>query len=164
MKNSFWFILLLVIGCVISGIVGYKIHNPAITTETTIETDTITIVDTVYIDKPIPKYITNLQERIDTIIQVDSIEVPISLPIVEKTYQDSIYKAVVKGVEIDRFPSLESLEIYRNREVITNTITVQQHQSKWGFQLGVGIGYGISPNGRLEPNFGIHIGYGFRLK
>lgn len=163
MKNSFWLILLFVIGCVISGIVGYNIHNPAIPTETIVETDTIITVDTIYIDKPVPKYITRLKERIDTVIQVDSIEVLVSLPIVEKTFQDSTYKAVIKGVEIDRFPSLESLEIYPTREVITSTIKVPQKQNKLGWQLGVGIGYGITPNGKIEPNIGITFGYGFRF-
>lgn len=127
----------------------------------TVLTDTVTILDTVYYPKPEVKYITKLQERIDTIIKVDSIEVPISLPLVEKEYAGTDYKATVKGIEMGKYPSLENIEIYQKEKYITETKFVSERK-RWGFNITGGIGYGYNPiSKRIEPNIGIVIGYGY---
>lgn len=132
-----------------------------------IERDTITRIDTITIEKPIPKYITRTNERVDTIIQyqteTDTLFIPLQFPIVSKEYSDDRYKALVKGVEFGSYPLLESLEIYQPTTTITETKTIVR-KPKWGWSINLGAGYGYNPlTRRFEPNIGINLGYGFRL-
>lgn len=134
---------------------------------TSIERDTITLRDTIEIEKPVPKYIVRTEEKVDTALKYihdkDTIEIPMSLPIVSKEYSDSNYKAIVKGVEFGHFPALESLEIYQVTNTITNTIKVQERAKKWGINtsFGLGVSYDLY-NHKIIPTIGIQIGLGYR--
>lgn len=134
---------------------------------TNVKTDTITSIDTIYVDRPIPKYVTKLKEVADTIVEyvtdTDTIYVPFNLPIIEKEYENKDYYARIKGVEFGSYPSLESLQIYQTTNTIIEEKTIVK-KPKFGWQLTGGLGYGYNPISRkFEPQVGITIGYGINL-
>lgn len=71
----------------------------------------------------------------DTPCAADSAEVEI--PITRNVYRDSLYRAVVSGY----MASLDTLEIYSRREVVT----VRQPPKRW--HIGVSAGFGMTPSG-----------------
>lgn len=76
--------------------------------------------------------------------QNDSVEV--ELPIEQKVYSDSLYKAWVSGFDA----RLDSIYIYQPTRYITIKTTEQQSQWSWGVQAGLG----ITPKG-VQPYIGI---------
>lgn len=76
--------------------------------------------------------------------QNDSVEV--ELPIEQKVYSDSLYKAWVSGFDA----RLDSIYIYQPTRYITIKTTEQQSQWSWGVQGGLG----ITPKG-IQPYIGI---------
>lgn len=109
-------------------------------TLTILSTDTVTVRDTVRIDKPYPKYVTRLEEHTDTLIVTNTDTILMEIPLTLTTYQDSTYKATVKGYRT----SLESIEIYPITNYITTTLREPQKRNKphLGGTVGVGFGYG----------------------
>lgn len=164
------YIVLGIMACISIFLLGYKTsvmwyeQHPI----TTVERDTITLRDTVRIEKPIPKYIVRTEEKVDTVMKYvhdrDTIEIPMEFPLVEKAYEDSTYKAVVKGVEFGSYPTLESLEIYQVTNYITETIKTRERANKWGLDINAGIGmsYDIY-NHQFVPTIGVTFGIGYRL-
>ena len=77
------------------------------------------------------------------------------IPITQKTYETDEYKAWVSGYE----PELDSINIYRRTETVTNTLYLDKKRRRWGGMLGVGAG--ISHKGEVTPMLGVMIGYKF---
>lgn len=130
-----------------------------------VKRDTITSTDTIYVDRPVPKFITKIKEVADTVIEhvtdTDTLYIPLQLPIVEKEYENKDYYARIKGVEFGSYPALESLQIYQTTNTITEEKTIVKRK-KWGFSVVGGLGYGYNPvSKKIEPNVGITIGYGY---
>ena len=128
-------------------------------------TDTITYRDTIPYYVPVPKDSLILKHKTvflplkknDTIkslcknveqVERDSAEVEI--PITQKIYEDSTFKAWVSGYE----PKLDSIFVYQKTTVINHYI--REHSKRWG--LGVQLGYGINSNG-LHPYIGVGVNY-----
>ena len=121
--------------------------------------DTVTVIrhDTVKIDSPVPvyRYIKEYVAVHDTTIlaETDTVVKVIQLPREHIVYKDSIYRAVVSGVQ----PRLDSIEIFRP----TITQTVIKHVStpdKKRWSIGVQAGYGW--NGRkASPYIGAGVQY-----
>lgn len=78
----------------------------------------------------------------------DSINVQI--PITQKVYEDSTYKAFVSGYKA----SLDSFYIYPQ----TKIITIREKPKRW--HIGITAGYGITPKG-LQPYLGLGCTYTF---
>lgn len=115
------------------------------------QTDTITIIkrDTITIIKPQP--IVEYRDRIirDTLYSVDSILVPINLPIETKVYQDSSYRAVISGYRA----SLDTISIFnRNQIQYINKTTYKTKRIK--FSPSIGFGYGA-----FNRKFDVYIGF-----
>ena len=113
--------------------------------------DTIILRDTITRPNPKPAGI-KPDIRHDTIRLRDTIPVPV--PIEQKVYADSDYRAVVSGWHA----SLDTISVYPKTMVITKTIPVQipAPPKRWG--LGVSAGYGASKDG-LSPYIGVGISY-----
>lgn len=125
---------------------------------------TVTDIDTVLIEKPVPYKVTRTEFRTlrlpvmlfapaDTVWRertvVDSVEVEV--PMERRTYQDSTYRAQVSGPAIGGLhPSLDWVEVY-NR-----TTTIAKKPSRWG--IGVQVGYGMSREG-VSPYIGVGVSY-----
>ncbi len=78
--------------------------------------------------------------------QVDSADVLI--PITQKVYEDSTYRAVISGYNV----SLDEMLVFPKREVLT--IRPQAKPKRWS--VGVQAGYGITPAG-FQPYLGVGI-------
>jgi len=73
------------------------------------------------------------------------------IPITQKIYSDSTYKAWVSGY----LANLDSIDIYQR------TITVKEVKKARRLNLGISAGYGVTGSGKLEPFVGIGITYNF---
>lgn len=126
--------------------------------------DTIkeTIYDTIPYYKPVLKdslVINYITEKLPTVVKSDSdstgVEkeitdsVEVEIPITQKIYEDSLYKAFVSGYR----QSLDSLIIYSPKEVVTIT---NIKPKRWG--VGIQVGYGFTPKG-AHPYIGVGISY-----
>lgn len=143
-------ILSFIMGVVLSGI--GRVDKPVVTT------DTITLIDTirepVYEESSVVRYITRRLKVTDTLRLHDSVQIGfrdsvyVDVPIVQKTYQGTDYKAWVSGYE----PSLDSISIAH--KIITNTITIKD-KKRWGLGIQMGVGY----NGKIAPYVGVGLQY-----
>lgn len=80
--------------------------------------------------------------------------IQIHIPITQKRYEDSTYRAWVSGYR----PALDSIEVYPRRETITVTNTVTRYRPRrWG--VGVQAGYGITSRGEFYPYIGVGISW-----
>lgn len=70
------------------------------------------------------------------------------IPITQKVYEDSMYKAYVSGYRA----SLDSFYIYPRKEVIT----IREKPRRW--HIGISAGYGLTPKG-FQPYIGIGVTY-----
>ena len=76
--------------------------------------------------------------------------IDVLVPITQKVYEDSTYRAYVSGYNA----SLDSIYVFRRTEYITNNIPVKTKPKR--FSIGVQAGYGITPKG-FQPYIGIGI-------
>lgn len=123
------------------------------------DTVRVTIVDTVRIvcpvvrDSLVVRYVT---ERLP--VKRDSVQigctdsVDVEIPITQKRYADSTYTAWVSGYR----PSLDSIHIYPRHEVVTITNMIRQKPKHWN--VGLNVGYGLTPKG-LQPYVGVGVSY-----
>lgn len=120
------------------------------------DTTRVTIYDTIKVVKPIAKdsvvvrYVTEYVRVTDTII--DSIKVQI--PITQKVYEDSTYKAYVSGYK----PSLDSIFVYPKTEVQTITNKVND-RSRWSVSVHAGYGLTLTKQPTFSPYVGIGLSY-----
>lgn len=113
------------------------------------KTDSVTVtkVDTVRYDKPVPVFVRST----DTLYVHDTILIK-----EQKVFKDSTYMAWVSGYQ----PELDSIEVYP--KTVTNYITTEVTKTvtkikkpKWVISVGGGVGY----NGKIEPYVGLNAGY-----
>lgn len=124
--------------------------------------DTVTVVDTVTCYRPVPRDSAVVRYETvrlmvadtarvtitDTVRVADSVEV--AVPITQKVYEDSLYRAYVSGYR----PRLDSIFVYPRHEVIT--VTRQAKPKRWG--IGLQAGYGVGCGG-IGPYIGIGVSY-----
>ena len=157
-------------------------------TDTIVKFDTICIAEPVATDSVVIRYVTrwlavaenpdtnmlgtvsdepyaNSQDTVD--IGVDALvndvvannmppdSARVIVPYTQKTYETDEYKAWVSGYE----PELDSINIYRRTETVTNTICLDKNRRRWGVMTGIGAG--ISHKGNVTPMVGVMIGYKF---
>ena len=155
-------------------------------TDTIVKFDTICIAEPVATDSVVIRYVTRLLAvadkhdnnmfgtvadepyansqgtvaiGVDTLVNdVVSNNIPpdsarVIVPFTQKTYETNEYKAWVSGYE----PELDSINIYRRTETVTNTLYLDKKRRRWGGM--VGIGAGISHKGTVTPMVGVMIGY-----
>ena len=120
------------------------------------DTTRVTIYDTIAYYQPIAKdsvvvrYVTEVVKVTDTII--DSVKVQI--PITQKVYEDSTYKAYVSGFR----PNLDSIFVYPKTEVQTITNKVND-KSRWSVSVHAGYGLTLTKQPTFSPYIGIGISY-----
>lgn len=157
-------------------------------TDTIVKFDTVCIAEPVATDSVVIRYVTRwlavagkpdtnmsgtvadepyANSQVTVAIGVDSIvndvaanDMPpdsarVIVPITQKTYETDEYKAWVSGYE----PELDSINIYRRTETVTNTLYLDKKRRRWGGM--VGIGAGMTHKGEVTPMVGVMIGYKF---
>lgn len=105
----------------------------------------ISIPDTLVTEESV---VGQLAETVSKTDDADSAEVVI--PITQKVYEDSLYRAYVSGFR----PSLDSIFINHKTEVVY--IRSPTKPKRWG--IGIHVGAGYTPHG-LEPYIGIGVSY-----
>lgn len=85
----------------------------------------------------------------DTVRVADSVEVVV--PITQRVYSDSLYRAYVSGYR----PSLDSIFVYPRTRYVTTV--VKEKPKRWG--IGLQAGYGYSPGNGMSPYLGIGVSY-----
>lgn len=118
-----------------------------------VRTDTLRVTDTVLVVQPIctERRVTDtvvVQLR-DTMLKLVDIQVPIE----QRIYEDSTFKAYVSGFR----PNLDSIEIRKPRtEIYIRERVENKKPPRWS--LGIQGGYGITPKG-MQPYIGIGVAY-----
>ena len=126
--------------------------------------DTVTVVDTIPYYRPVSRDSTVVRYETvrlcvtdtvrvtvgDTVRVADSVEVIV--PITQKVYADSLYRAYVSGYR----PRLDSIFIYPRTRYVT--VTRQAKPQRWG--IGVQAGYGVGRGG-TGPYLGVGVSYNF---
>ena len=118
------------------------------------EVDTVPYVKPVARDSMVVRYVTEKLPIVHDIVHpicIDSADV--NIPITHKQYCDSTYTAWVSGYE----PSLDSIRVYKKREVVTVSKIIKEPPNR--FVVSLNVGYGITPQNGLQPYIGIGVGY-----
>ncbi len=89
-----------------------------------------------------------LMDKGDAFGQDSSALMDEGLPVVQREYGDSTYRAWVSGVD----PRLDSIKVYPRREVVT----IKYEPKRW--HIGPTVGYGITPRG-VQPYVGVSVTY-----
>lgn len=142
---------------VVLNIVLYMEHGN-IKSENICDTTKVTIVDSVKKSFPVPvdsfvvRYITRLLPITSDSAtkQLEGDSAKIQIPISQKVYEDTLYKAYVSGYE----PKLDSITIKQKTTYITHTIRDKESR----FRIGLQAGYGLTPKG-MQPYVGIGVSY-----
>lgn len=153
-----------VLAIMASAIMGSRMMLGCVPQQDTISVKTDTIRDTIVEVRrdTVPQVVT---ERVTdyVIIEVPLLDtimdtVKIEMPVVQKEYGDSTYKAWVSGIGYNDLPRLDSVHVKQRtvKETVTNTITLQKRQSPIRFGIQTGYGYGLV-SGKLEPYVGVGI-------
>lgn len=121
------------------------------------QVDILYVRDTITLSKPVfstIRIIDTLRVAVrDTIRQTDTLYV--QLPMEQKVYEDSTYRAVVSGYR----PSLDSISVYRNTTTIRYE-TITKVKPHWGIGIQSGIGVGcFNGTPRYSPYIGIGVQY-----
>ena len=142
---------------------GYHSYSP---TKTTVRTKVIH--DTVTVREPV--FVTERAVRTDTVwlpvvrTRTDTVLLPSDgpkdsvwavVPITQKVYADSTYRAWVSGYN----PKLDSIQVYRQTVVTTRTETVVRKR-RIGIGVQAGYGYGFRYRG-FEPYVGLGVSWNF---
>lgn len=120
MKKIIPYVILLILGIV----AGWLCREYHFRGEVEVQTDTLYIPDTIFIEKLVGKEVKETDTMYvairDTVVKNDTTYIP--LPRESRTYGDERYTAVVSGYQ----PSLDRLEIYLKNQVVTKYVVKEQ--------------------------------------
>lgn len=154
--------LLLIIGAFVGGFFAGKGKRPDV------QRDTVTTVKIIHdtVTRYKPQYITKeiIGERLVPVIDTVKIHDTtfVSLPVEQKVYADSNYRAVVSGIH----PSLDEISVYPETKIITREVTVYEQKKPTRFGVGLQVGFGAQYGIRSKqfdagPYVGVGISYNF---
>lgn len=161
MKKLPYIIIIVLIGVI--AVMSFKTcrQAPAETDEVTYRD---TIVDTIPYPVPVPKdsfVIRTIIEKIpisdttpsvsetpELLVSVDNDTATVNIPITQKIYEDSAYRAYVSGYH----PALDSIFIFRP----TERIYIRSPTKVKRFNVGLQCGYGMTPKG-FQPYIGLGV-------
>lgn len=161
LTGAFWGALVCFLVSYMAG--GYHFRDTA---KMVVKTDTLH--DTVTVREPV--FVTERAVRTDTVwlpvvrtrtdtvlLRSDGLKdsVRAVVPITQKVYADSTYKAWVSGYN----PKLDSIQVYRQTVVTTKTETVVRKR-RIGIGVQAGYGYGFRYGG-IEPYVGLGVSWNF---
>lgn len=129
------------------GVVLYLWNRPEQHLTSEVVRDTTEYIDTIPYYQPIPKDSVVIRYEVvklpikkdsclsDSIIIPDSVDV--EMPIIQKEYKDSLYRAWVSGYNA----KLDSIEVYSRIQIITEQIFIKPKRKRLGIGLQAGYGY-----------------------
>ena len=130
--------------------------------------DTVTTVQIIHdtVTRYKPQYITKeiIGERLVPVIDTVKIHDTtfVSLPVEQKVYADSNYRAVVSGIR----PQLDEISVFPETRIVTQTVTVTEKRRPTKFGVGVQVGFGgtyglVHKQLDAGPYVGVGISYNF---
>lgn len=139
MKSLPWILV-----CLLFGVIVWMRCHPHDPSTVYIKGDTVHVRDT--IRDTIPKPVRETLKRNDTVYlpilidtttdrTVEGDSIPVLIPITSKEYKTDDYRAIVSGYK----PSLDFMEVYRDKEIIT--LSPLQKKKRWGLGLQTGYSY-----------------------
>lgn len=164
--NKTCYVIIVVLLCII----GYLCWNNH--TKNSVEYITITTTDTLYVERiikdtvPILKYKYVDRYITDTLMTVDSIYVPVNIPISNYHYSNTLfnnndtikYSAYLSGYKT----TLDSIDIsVRYPQIIKNTTIKTVNKGGITYGLGVGFGYGVFTK-KPDIFIGGYVGWKFK--
>jgi len=151
-------IAIVLVAVAASFFIGRWTKRPEVVNVEVVTTDTLTVRDTVRIEKPI-----YIRERVvDTMFvavtefQMIHDTLFMALPREQKEYSDTTYHAWVSGYQ----PALDSIVVNQLTKYVTTTITMPEKKKRWA--IGATAGYGATLDDKrvvLSPYIGIGITY-----
>ena len=180
-RNIILFVALgMILGMVVQCI--YDIKHQTIQTTEKVVRDTIVVTDTVFGSTTIVKYQsqpTRVEYKLDT-VYLQASETPLYGVKTHKVYVDTIetiktltdtikYKQRINYYITTTDKDVDTIKFQTNEEipVITRSISELKYvyQKPKRLSATLGIGAGVTPQGQIQPNIGITIGYTlFQLK
>lgn len=155
MKRVLIILFAILAGAFLGEWLGYKRFSAQIQPPKVI-TDTLVIHDTFVYRKPVyhtKRVIDTVLFAVTDTVQVrDSVFIP--LPIEQRVYEDSTYRAVVSGWR----PSLDTISVFRSTIVVDRVQEVKL-RPRWSIGLQAGVGLTIDGRIRATPYFGAGIQY-----
>lgn len=152
MKSLPWILV-----CLLVCVVVWMRCNPHDPSTVYIKGDTVRIRDTIRDTIPIP--VKETLKRTDTVYlpiivdtttdrTVEGDSVPVLIPITSKEYKTDNYRAVVSGYK----PSLDLMEVYPEKEIITLKPKPKPKRLGLGLQVGYGYPSGLYVGGGVSYN------------
>ena len=149
---------------ILDGFVSYKLghasgyragYNQAVAD---VKVDTVTVVDTVYKDKPVPEY-HYIDKPVyipihDTTLVVKNDTTYVVLEREVKGYSDEDYKCEVSGIQ----PALDWIEVYPKTTIVIKTVTEPAKKPYFGFGATAGLGAVTQNDGVWHYGFGVVAG------
>lgn len=134
------------------------LEHSSIESKKVCDTTKVTVVDSVKksfpvsVDSFVVRYITkSLPIASDSATkQLRSDSVKVQIPISQKVYEDTLYRAYISGYE----PNLDSITIKQRTTYITHTNRDKESR----FRIGLQAGYGLTPKGMM-PYVGVGLSY-----
>ena len=156
MKKILPILAIFVIGFIFGLLCGKSAKR--VVQEVRVERDTLISHDTIFNDKPIPVYITEVRTDTVRLALVDSSQTTVirdsadvEVPITRKVYEDSTYRAVISGFRAN----LDSLWVYNTIKEITVTKTVKMPPKHWGLGVTAGPSLLVTPKGDIKGGLGV---------
>lgn len=154
MKRALIILFAILAGAFFGEWLGYRRFTAQIQPPKVI-TDTVFIHDTFVYRKPVyrtKRVINTVYFPADTVRMRDTLYIP--LPIEQRVYGDTRYRAVVSGIR----PSLDTIAIYQSTTII-NRVRETHLRPKWSIGLQAGVGLTIDGGIRATPYFGAGVQY-----
>lgn len=154
-------VISIILWIAVIGLIFYTmlhLHDKDIQTEIKVTHDTIVVskpivkdsilVRTDTIKLPIVRHVVNTDTIYKDVVMVDSVEVEI--PIERKTYEDSVYFAVVSGYRVN----LDSIRVNQRNTIVEHYIKSKPKR----FGIGIVGGYGLGKDG-VSPFIAVGVSY-----
>ena len=157
--NFLHFLLALAIASAFILIVDRHWRNARPQTVIKTEVDTLVVRDTIRVSTPVyvrVRVVDSIYVPV-TVTEVRDSLVYIPVPIEQKVYQDSSYRAVISGPAFpERGPQLDTIDVFRKTTVVTRTNYVRVEPTRWSWGVQVGVG----TNGQqVAPWIGVGVQY-----
>lgn len=124
----------------------------------------IDVQEVIFLNKSVPEFPEsvqknpesgkNLQDSVQNLGKSVPDSVNVIIPITQKVYEDSTYKAYVSGFK----PNLDSIFVYTRKEVQTITNKVND-KSRWSLSVSVGYGLTLTKQPTFAPVASVNLSY-----
>lgn len=165
MKKTIIILAILLLASTLANVMLLNRAGPEVVEKVITTYDTIPYRQPVPVDSVVLRYVTeklpaadqpsspkaSVETLVDSIVcQTPKDSVEVVIPITQKIYEDSTFRAYVSGYH----PALDSIQIFQRKATVY--IRSPTKNKRWG--IGIQAGFGLTPH-RVQPYIGIGISY-----